>query len=839
MKLDIQLFADTLKGTVYGGKVTNGKNANMRACVDWEAKAGTSEQNYSTLTLKLYGQRQDQLSEPTSGWYWKGTVIVKDVTGKEHKPISFTSMGKSVAIKNNEWTHFKTATITVPHNNDGTGTATIYLSLEGPQGCSFAGRVSSGSGTITLDTIPRASDFKIKNTSGTEITSGVLGQDIVFNIDSKSDNFHHKAGMLYESLTTPGIFLSETLIEKIDKKVTTATLKLSDDIFLPLLPNKSKTFAMYIKTLNDADEQIGDAPSINFTVSVPDSYKPSLSIGEVSDVNANAPINNGVFVKGKSTLKIPVTFTSHDEHTELKSYTVTINDEKYTGIISETFTGNLSGTSVTKEFTCSKALSAAGLVYITASVTDNRNNTNSVTHAYTVHDYFAPSIKASSILRANDQGIADDEGTRLIYSFTADIKQIGNNKPRFTVSFRVNDGVSEWKTLYTNTTDYSVALSNVLDNSDKPFSTEKEYLVKFRAQDSYNESVELTYKLDTGFDIMNVNMEGTAVAFGKKSTAYGKEKKFESALPMIFDKTLRVATFQDLRVCESFESTGSRWQRICIIKRTKHVQGSFAFFRLHMGTGNNGRSDQNAFIDLTLQQGWTGEANGGLYGGNYILHPVATEYTLSSAKVKVRAINISTYEIWFYTAFPFCKVSYSYDADDMTIIEHDGQSFSTSEPTGTFCNVTGVNEVLAAYPIGAIYMSKSATNPKDLFGGTWTAIKDRVVIGAGNLYNAGDEGGSKDAVVVSHTHYVNLTAASAGAHTHKIRCDQDAQYTSSGTRSWSVHKAETGAGNTVGITDSKGAHTHAVQGDANWSGVSGTNANLPPYKAYYIWERTA
>lgn len=828
MKLNIQLFADSISGTVYGGKVTNGKNANMRACVDWTATKGTSEQNYSTLTLKLYAQRQDQLSEPTSGWYWKGTVIVTDVTGKEHKPISFTSMGKSVAIKNGTWTHFKTATITVPHNNDGTGTATIYLSLEGPQGCSFAGKVSSGTGTITLDTIPRASDFKIKNTSGTEITSGVLGQDIVFNIDSKSDNFHHKAGMLCVDFNDGSIY-EKVLIEKIDKKVTTATLKLSDDIFLELLPNKSDVFPMYIKTLNDANEQIGNAPSINFEVKVPDSYKPTLSIGTISDVNSNAAVNGGLFVKNKSTLKVPVTFTSHDAHTQLKNYTVTVNGD--------IFTGTLSGTSVTKEFTCSRVVNAAGTFTVTASVTDNRNNNNSTSKQYTVHDYFGPSIKISNILRANDSGIAQDDGTRLLYNFTADVKQIGNNKPTFTVSYKVNETGSTWNVIHTNTTDFSIALSNILVNNIE-FSADKEYYIKFSARDSYNESVELTYKLDTGFDIMNINTEGTAVAFGKKSTASGKEKKWECAMPGVFDKSLRAQTIQNMKNCAGFGGTGNRWQRICIIKRAWHNQGSFVFFRIHIGTGNNGYDNQNAFIDLTLQQGWTGE-NDGRYGGNYILNALNSGFNLSNVKIKVKAINNLNYEVWLFNTNSYCRPCYSYDVDDGVTIEHDGQSFSTSEPTGTLCNVAGINIALAGYPVGAIYMSKNSKSPQEILGGTWTAIKDRVIIGAGNLYGVGTEGGSKDAVVVAHTHTISGTAESAGAHTHKLKCDQDAQYTKSGTRSWSVHKAETGAGGTVGITDSKGAHTHSVTGSANSTGVSGTNANLPPYKAYYIWERTA
>ena len=740
-------------------------------------------------------------------------------------------MGKSVAIKNGSWTTFKSASnIKIPHNNDGTGTATIYLSLEGPKGCSFAGKVSSGSGTITLDTIPRASDFTIQNTSGTDITSGVLGQDIVFNINAKSTNFHHQATMLYGDFVNGPIY-SKVLIENIPTNATVAqrTLRLSDALFLSLLPNKSDWFTIALRTLNASEEQIGLAPSINFEVKVPDSYKPTLSIGNISDVNSNATVNGGLFVKNKSTLKVPVTFTSHDAYTQLKSYSVTVNGE--------TFTGALSGTSVTKEFTCSRVVNAAGTFTVTASVTDNRNNTNSTSKQYTVHDYFGPSIKISNILRANDSGIAQDDGTRLLYNFTADVKQIGNNKPTFTVSYRVNETGSAWNVIHTNTTDFSIALSNILVNNIT-FSADKEYYIKFSARDSYNESVELTYKLDTGFDIMNINTEGTAVAFGKKSTASGTEKKWECAMPAVFDKAIRAQTIQNMKNCAGFGGTGNRWQRICIIKRAWHDQGSFVFLRIHLGAGNNGYDNQNAYIDLSLQQGYTGE-NDGRYGGNYILYALNTSYDLSTAKIKVKAINNLNYEVWLFNSNPYCRPCYSYDVDDGVTIEHDGQSFSTSEPTGTFCNVSGINPALAGHPIGSLYISKSDKNPQTMFGGTWTAIKDRVIIGAGGLYGAGTEGGSADAVVVAHTHTVAGTATSAGAHTHKLRCDQDAQYTSSGTRSWTVHKAESGASGTVGITDSKGAHTHPVTGSADSTGVSGTNANLPPYKAYYIWERTA
>ena len=70
--------------------------------------------------------------------------------------------------------------------------------------------------------------------------------------------------------------------------------------------------------------------------------------------------------------------------------------------------------------------------------------------------------------------------------------------------------------------------------------------------------------------------------------------------------------------------------------------------------------------------------------------------------------------------------------------------------------------LIGAYPIGSIYMNAGvATNPATLLGfGTWAAFgAGRVIVG----FNAGDTlfdtleetGGSKDAVVGSHTHSRN------------------------------------------------------------------------------------
>ncbi len=129
------------------------------------------------------------------------------------------------------------------------------------------------------------------------------------------------------------------------------------------------------------------------------------------------------------------------------------------------------------------------------------------------------------------------------------------------------------------------------------------------------------------------------------------------------------------------------------------------------------------------------------------------------------------------------------------------------------------------YPVGTVYTNISdSTNPGTLFGfGTWVAIAGRVVVGLdsgdASFDTAGETGGSKDAVVVSHTH-------TDSGHTHT---EHGYGAVSDGADSF------TGGGG-----DSVFTYTTAT-GYANISttGSSGTNANLQPYVVAYVWKRTA
>ena len=213
---------------------------------------------------------------------------------------------------------------------------------------------------------------------------------------------------------------------------------------------------------------------------------------------------------------------------------------------------------------------------------------------------------------------------------------------------------------------------------------------------------------------------------------------------------------------------------------------------------------------------------------------------------------------------------------------------------------TNINQLLlSVHPIGSLYWSSSSTSPASLFGGTWTQIKDKFILAAGDTYAAGATGGevthlltvaempshdhggktggpsnntsggaspaTTGGISANHTHSIPAlsgTAASAGKHTHTILAN-GLDGAGGGAKGWS------GKGHTSRYitTTSNGAHTHTVSipasklnnGDAanahshtmshthtmgnhthTITAQGGTaHNNMPPYIAKYCWERTA
>lgn len=140
----------------------------------------------------------------------------------------------------------------------------------------------------------------------------------------------------------------------------------------------------------------------------------------------------------------------------------------------------------------------------------------------------------------------------------------------------------------------------------------------------------------------------------------------------------------------------------------------------------------------------------------------------------------------------------------------------------------------AVYPVGSIYINaSSSTNPATLLGfGTWTAFgAGRVMVGLDGsdpLFDTAEEtGGSKDAVVVSHTHTATVTDP---GHLH----------------SFALYAPNGGGGNPGGDLNTSAptsyntnSATTGISVSNSTTGSSGTNANVQPYITVRMWKRTA
>lgn len=137
------------------------------------------------------------------------------------------------------------------------------------------------------------------------------------------------------------------------------------------------------------------------------------------------------------------------------------------------------------------------------------------------------------------------------------------------------------------------------------------------------------------------------------------------------------------------------------------------------------------------------------------------------------------------------------------------------------------------YPVGAIYLSVNSTSPASLFGGTWEQLKDRFLLGAGDVYSNGAAGGSADAMVVSHGHtFSGVNRTGSAGNFIGVRGP------STGVLSWTeINYSNTRVGSNLGCLT---VHFNMTpEGTISSSGESGAGKNMPPYLAVYMWKRIA
>lgn len=160
---------------------------------------------------------------------------------------------------------------------------------------------------------------------------------------------------------------------------------------------------------------------------------------------------------------------------------------------------------------------------------------------------------------------------------------------------------------------------------------------------------------------------------------------------------------------------------------------------------------------------------------------------------------------------------------------------------------------LDAHPVGSLYWSREATDPAELFGGVWRRVKDKFILAAGDSYAAGSTGGEAE-----HT----LTLAESPAHTHTrgtmeivgggvsaFAWGTKTKNYDNPSGAFSLSQPGNGEVTTPDAwndTTPEGRRPWGLNfmASSGWTGATSSvgggaaHNNMPPFAAYYCWERT-
>lgn len=416
--------------------------------------------NKSTIALTMY-------VTPTSGY------DIGPWTDYNGSYLGTTSNTFTASIGNiSSKTILKRATMTVAHNADGTGSATIYWKWG--VNSSWGSYVKpSGSFTITLPTIPRVT------TPALSAGTVPLGDPIIIYTPRVNDTFDH--ALYYSIGGSDWIHIASAVTTEYK---WTIPIELAN-----YLPNTTSSVISILCETYNSGSYLGST-TVTFNTIVPDTIVPTVTGINIIEATSDIATLFGGFVKSKSTLKITPTAIGAYGST-ITSYLTYVDGVNYSG---SSFTSNV--------------IQNSGTLVVKTSVTDSRGRVSSLETEIIVHDYFAPTITSFIAERCLSDGTVDSDGTYIKFTYACDIAPV-NNKNAKAIQIQFLNG-NEWSDLLVITDTYS---KNDTYVSDRTFSPDSAFQFRLCLTDHLTvRTIEKT--VSTTYSLINYHKSGRGIKFG-------------------------------------------------------------------------------------------------------------------------------------------------------------------------------------------------------------------------------------------------------------------------------------------------------------------------------------
>lgn len=460
-------------------------NSHIVFALDVHEEGTSVTENVSYIGWRLIGYMDD--SGTSSHWYSyeqnTGYVNINGITVWSVDKGAKQSIGTQNRSSNPAV--IASGKATFAHNADGSKSINAAFSF----GPTWNAKIT-GSGTLKLSNIPRASSFTLS------LSSVEFGGKFNCTITSASSSFRHILKFVATGLGTQTV--------KSDMGSGTITdITVPSDWMKYCTNSDSMSVTPMLETYNNGT-RIGTKSGSAFTIKVPSNIVPNCSVSVSDTTSYNSKY--GGYVQGKSTAKVTVNASGTNGST-IKSITSYIGGNTYNG---------------NANYFCSKS----GQITYSGKAVDSRGRSKSSSSGtFTVLPYSNPSGSLSlKRVTSTSDNTANENGSAAVITYSYNISSLNSKNSKHVTIWNGDNKIKEI------TNSYSGSESITIDAPSTSSLTIKMYV-----SDDFNSGIVYTASIPSAFRLINFNNSGRGIAFGK----YSEDNDFDVNMDARFRKAVR------------------------------------------------------------------------------------------------------------------------------------------------------------------------------------------------------------------------------------------------------------------------------------------------------------